>query len=101
MAVVYIQEFAIRDRDTTNYDSVVAQLALQAAPEGLIVHTAGFDEDAGVFRIMDVWETRAHGERFIEEQLNPIVMPMAAAAGDDFPPPARDAWYELHDVMKG
>lgn len=65
------------------------------------MHTAGFDEDAGVFRIMDVWETRAHGERFIEEQLNPIIQPMAAAAGNDFPPPARDGWYELHDVMKG
>jgi hypothetical protein len=103
MAVVYVQEFAIRDGDTSthNYDAVVAKLDLQGPPEGLIAHTAGFDLEAGVFRIFDVWETRAQGQRFIDEQLNPVIMPMAAAAGDDFAPPTRDGWYELHDVLKG
>jgi hypothetical protein len=101
MAVVYIQEFAIRDRDTSTYDAVVAKLNLQEAPDGLIVHTAGFDDDAGVFRILDVWETREQGQRFMDEQLDPVIQPMAAAAGDDFAPPTRDGWYELHDVLPG
>ena len=107
MAIVYLQEFEIQDGDTstTNYDAVVAALSLQAAPDGLLIHTAGFDLDAGVFRILDVWETREQGEQFINERLNPIIEPMAAEAAKDpdstFAPPTRETWYELHDSMTG
>ena len=107
MAVVFVQEFEIRDGDTstTNYDAVVSQLGLADAPAGLLIHTAGFDHDAGVFRIFDVWESREQGERFIKDRLEPITGPMAAAAeerGDDtFAPPTREGWYELHDSMTG
>jgi len=106
VAIAFIQEFPIVDGDTstTNYDAVVAKLDLQAAPSGLIAHTAGFDHDAGVFRIFDVWETREDGERFMKDRLEPIVESMAAAAGEsgeDFAPPAREGWYELHDSMAG
>ena len=107
MAVAFIQEFKIQDGDTstTNYDAVVAALNLQDAPDGLLIHTAGFDNDAGVFRILDVWETREQGEKFINERLNPIIEPMAAAAAQDadsdFAPPSRETWYELHDSMTG
>src|ERR1700693_6033638 len=95
VAVAYIQEFKIQDGDTstTNYDAVVAALNLQTAPDGLLIHTAGFDHDAGVFRILDVWETREQGEKFINDRLNPITEPMAIAAaqsGDNtFAPPSR------------
>ena len=107
MAIAYLQEFEIRDGDTstTNYDAVVAALNLQDAPDGLLIHTAGFDHDAGVFRIFDVWQTREQGEKFIGERLNPIIEPMAAAAAQDpnttFAPPTRETWYELHDSMSG
>jgi hypothetical protein len=103
MAIAYIQEFAIRDGNTStaNYDAVVAALDLQDAPDGLIVHTAGFDLDAGVFRIFDVWESRAQGQRFMDERLNPVIEPMMAAGNDDFAPPTRDGWYELHDALPG
>ena len=107
MAIAYVQEFEIKDGDTstTNYDAVNAALNLQEAPEGLLIHTAGFDLDAGVFRIFDVWETRAHGEKFIEERLGPIIEHMVAAAAQnpdaDFDPPSREAWYELHDSISG
>jgi hypothetical protein len=105
--IAYVQEFEIQDGDTstTNYDAVVAALDLQDAPDGLLIHTAGFDHDAGVFRIFDVWETREQGEKFIKDRLNPIIEPMGAAAaerGDDtFTPPSRETWYELHDSMTG
>jgi hypothetical protein len=102
MAVAYIQEFQIVDGDTstTNYDAVVEGLNLTSAPDGLIVHTAGFDHDAGVFRIFDVWETREQGERFITEQLNPVLERAASQAADGtFVPPTRDGWYDLHDTM--
>jgi hypothetical protein len=107
MAIAYVQEFKILDGDTstTNYDAVNAALDLKSAPDGLLIHTAGFDHDAGVFRILDVWETRAQGEKFINERLNPIIEPMAAAAaqkGDEtFAPPTREGWYELHDSVTG
>ena len=35
---------------------------------GLLIHTAGFDEDAGVFRIFDVWESRERGSAVHLEQ---------------------------------
>src|SRR2546422_9849722 len=84
MAIAYLQEFKVEagDTSTTNYDAVVAALNLQDAPDGLLIHTAGFDHDAGVFRILDVWETREQGEKFINDRLNPIIEPMAAAAGE-------------------
>jgi hypothetical protein len=103
MAIAYNQEFEIRDGDTStaNYDAVVAALNLQNAPDGLLIHTAGFDHDAGVFRIFDVWESREQGQRFIDEKLNPVIMPMAEASQGDFKPPTREVWYELHDAMRG
>jgi hypothetical protein len=107
VAVAYLQEFEIRDGDTstTNYDSVSAELNLDGAPDGLLIHTAGFDHDGGVFRILDVWESREHGERFMNEKLMPIIERMSAEAaerGDEtFLPPKRETWYELHDSMTG
>jgi hypothetical protein len=107
MAIAYVQEFEIKDGDTstTNYDAVTAALNLKDAPDGLLIHTAGFDLDAGLFRIFDVWETREQGERFIVERLNPIIEPMIAAAAENpdanLDPPTREAWYELHDLTSG
>jgi hypothetical protein len=106
VAIAYVQEFKIKDGDTstTNYDAVSSALDLKEAPDGLLIHTAGFDHDAGVFRIFDVWESREQGERFVNERLMPIVEPMAVEAqqsGAEFDPPSRETWYELHDSMTG
>ncbi len=102
MPVVFIQEFAIDgdDRSTTNYDAVTARLNVHAeTPAGLIVHTAGFDEAGGVFRIMDVWESQADGERFVSERLLPIVGELMAGR-PDAPPPSRESYYDLHDIVR-
>ena len=75
-----------------------------AVPQGLLLHSAGFDTDGGVFRIFDVWQTREDGERFMAERLEPLIESMIAAAtesGEDFAPPAREGWYELHDTTSG
>jgi hypothetical protein len=105
VAIAYLQEFTIQDGDTstTNYDAVSAALDLRDAPDGLLIHTAGFDHDGGVFRILDVWETRAQGEKFVAERLDPILEKMTAAVEnpDDFAPPSRETWYELHDSVSG
>ena len=44
MATAFVQEFAIVDGDTstTNYDAVAAESGGRV-PEGMILHTAGFD----------------------------------------------------------
>ena len=104
MAVAYLQEFQIQagDTSTTNYDAVADALNLTETPDGLLIHTAGFDHDGGVFRIFDVWESREQGDRFLTERLGPVLERLAgeaAARGDDFEPPQRESWYELHDVI--
>jgi hypothetical protein len=100
--IAFIQEFAISDddRSTTNYDAINERLDLDNNPaDGLIVHTAGWDEDAGVFRIFDVWESRDQAEAFVRDRLQPIleegpVNPDSAAAPD------REGTYELHDLLR-
>jgi hypothetical protein len=94
--VAFVQEFRIRDgdRSTTNYDAIAARLnARDDWPEGGIVHTAGFDDDAGVFRVFEVWDTREQCERFLQERLLPLVEEMT---GGKAPPPDRQTLYELH-----
>jgi len=97
MAIAYIQEFDVEpgDRSTTGYDAVKRELG-DDAPEGLIVHTAGFD--GNVFRIFDVWESEAHWTRFRDEQLMPAVEKMMAE-NPSGPPPMRESTYELHDIL--
>ena len=107
MAIAFMQEWPIKEGDTstTNYDAVSAELNLQHAPDGMLIHTAGFDHDSGVFRVFDVWESREQADRFMTEKLNPILERMMAGAaerGDEsLTPPTREAWYELHDSMSG
>lgn len=100
MAVAYIQEFAITDRGTTNYDFVKEKIG-EGPFDGLIVHTAGFDDEAGVFRILDVWETREHADRFLAEHVQPLIDEGPGAFPDPnaFAMPTRDGFYELHDVV--
>jgi len=88
------------DTSTTNYDTVADEVG-HAAPEGLIVHTAGFDHDRGVFRIVDIWESREAGQRFISKTLMPIIERMAAErAPEEFRQPDAESWYELHNVIR-
>jgi hypothetical protein len=101
MAVVYIQEFAIGDRSTTNYDWVADKIG-DGPFEGLIVHTAGFDDETGVFRILDVWESRESAERFLAENVQPLIEqgPQAFPNPENFTEPTRDGFYELHHVVR-
>jgi hypothetical protein len=84
MAVAFIQEFKIvgGDLSTANYDNVAKALGLTGSPDGLIVHTAGFDHADGVFRIFDVWESREQGERFMSELLKPALEQAMAQAAE-------------------
>jgi hypothetical protein len=103
VGTAFIQEFAIVDGDTStkNYDSVVEKLNLDAGQvPGLIVHTAGFDHEGGVFRIFDVWENADDAKRFYDEKLGPIVEELMSGGDPTATPPQREATYELHDIYR-
>jgi hypothetical protein len=99
MAVVYITEFAYTDLSTANYDWAKEQIGDEPM-DGLIVHTAGFDEDAKVFRIIDVWESQEKADRFIKERMQPIMEQGIEALPNqsNTSMPTRETIYELHDV---
>jgi hypothetical protein len=102
MAVAFVQEFPIQTRETTNYDAIAERLdASDNPPEGLILHTAGFDDQAGVFRIFDVWETQEQCDRFQAERVMPLVEEIVFAADPGAARPSRNDYYTLHDVIRG
>ena len=98
MAVAFVQEFPIigDDRSTANYDAVSDHVMASGVPDGLVSHSAGFDEDAGVFRVFDIWESQAHAQRFIDGTLMSFIQP---ALDSGAPPPARQGFYDLHNVI--
>ena len=99
MAVVFIQEFPITNRSTENYDFVAEKIG-DGPFEGLIAHTAGFDEEAGVFRIFDIWESQEHAQQFLEQHVQPLIDqgPETFPNPGNFTQPTRDGFYELHHV---
>jgi hypothetical protein len=100
MAFAFVTEFPIQggDRSTTNYDAVNERLTNEQAPDGLILHYAGFDEEAGVFRVVNIWETQAQGQAYLDDKVMPAVREVM---GDDMgAPPSRQGTYELHHVAK-
>ena len=95
MAYAHITEFESGDdRSTLNYDSFVARVNAEGQPDGLIHHSAGFDEN-GVFRIYEAWESGDHRQRFFKERIEPLLAegPVDATRPD---PPDREYGYELH-----
>ncbi len=95
MAVAYVREFDVgADRSTTNYDAISGRMRLAEDPaEGLIVHAAGFT--GGKFRMIEIWESRAHEERFERERLRPAVREVV---GDGGAAPTTES-YELHNLV--
>ena len=99
MAIAYVSEFdSGDDRSTTNYDALMARLGGGSKPEGLVIHTAGFD-DSGVFRIYEVWESSDARQRWFEDVLEPVLRegPVDPTRTN---PPDREYSYELHAVIQ-
>ena len=93
MPVAMVQEWAEGGHNTENYDAIVEKMNVREnPPAGCIVHTAGALPD-GAFRIFDVWETREHFERFMQDRLMPAVNEVV---GDTDAPPPSMTMYELH-----
>jgi len=103
MATALVQEFKILDddRSTTNYDHVIGRLSLDSEPPaGLIVHTAGWDEQARVFRIVAVWESAEQAAAFMRDRLQPVLDegPANPVRREE---PDVQTMYELHHIVRG
>ena len=64
-------------RSIEQFDQVIAQVG--ADPEGLEARYAGTAED-GSLRVISVWSSKAHAERFMTEKLGPA---LAAVLGPE------------------
>jgi hypothetical protein len=102
MAVALVQEFKTvgNDRTTMNYDRIVETLDIDSnPPKGLIAHTAGWDEKAGVFRIVGIWTSADTLESFMRDCLAP-----ALAEGPINPverqEPDLESIYELYHLVE-
>jgi hypothetical protein len=103
MPTALVQEFKILDddRSTTNYDHVVQRLELDGSPpEGLIAHTAGWDERAGVFRIVAIWDSKEQAEGFMRDRLQPI-LEEGPVNPDRREEPDLESMYDLHHFVRG
>ena len=98
MSYAFVTEFPIdgSDRSTTNYDAINDRLAHEQAPPGLVVHYAGFDDEAGVFRVVNIWDTREQGQAYLDDRILPTVRELL---GEGARQPSRQSGYELHHLL--
>jgi hypothetical protein len=74
-----------------NYDAVIARMDLRNdPPEGCLVHMAGPME--GGWRVVDVWESQEHFDRFMSERLG-------AALRAENTPESRPRAFPLHSLF--
>jgi hypothetical protein len=67
------------------YERIKAGLG-DGLPQGLITHLA-IERPEGGLRYIDVWESEADCERFVEERLHPVVHGLLSEIfGDQLPP---------------
>jgi hypothetical protein len=97
MPVAFVQEFPIVSRSTANYDYIAERIGDDPV-DGLLFHSAGFDNDDNVFRIFDIWESQEQAQRFLDEKIQPLMPELPDQT--NFSPPSRDGFYELHDYIK-
>jgi hypothetical protein len=71
MAIALILEFA--DLDAGDYDAVMKELGLYGGrgtwPDGIVSHLAGATADG--WRVVDVWQSQAHFDKFFAARLKP------------------------------
>ncbi len=82
MTFSFMQDVPI---DAEFYQRIRDGLGDEIAP-GFILHVA-MERPEGGLRYLDVWETKADFERFVDERLHPVVHGLLREVfGDDLPP---------------
>jgi hypothetical protein len=82
MAIAVIQPIP----DRASYETVTEKMfpgGTGDPPDGLIIHTAG--EGPNGFRVVDVWESREHFDRFMNDMLMPALEETGMSMGDARP----------------
>ena len=80
------------------YDAVSSKLDLAGSPQdGLKFHCAG--ELDGVFQVFDVWETREHHDRFLEERLHPTMKEVMGEEAFAALPDAERVETQIHNYV--
>ncbi len=80
------------------YDSVNEKLNMAGeAPEGLILHCAG--ELDGRFQVFDIWETRAHHDRFADGRLREAIIGVIGEEAYAELPDAERVETEIHSYV--
>lgn len=91
----------VSPRDVTYdiYKQVEAKIGVENdPPEGLIVHTAS--EVDGQLKIVDIWESEEHADRFGQERLGPAIAEVAGQAMAGPPEPGQVQVYEIKAMVK-
>ena len=80
------------------YDAVVREMGLDEEPAaGLIIHTAG--EYNGIWREVDVWESREAFETFLRDRIMPAVVKVVGEEALNTPPP-EPQFMEVYDLIQ-
>ena len=74
------------------YDKVREQLDLKDTPAGGILHVAGPSPNGG-WRVLEVWESQEHADRFFEERLKPAFEAVGV------PGRPQPEFWQVHSVM--
>jgi hypothetical protein len=79
--------------DAGLYDQVNARVnPPDGRPEGLLFHCAGPSPNGG-WRVVDVWDSRATFDRFLETKVMPVLAEiLGAEALAQGPPPTIESW---------
>jgi hypothetical protein len=67
----------------------------EQSPEGLIIHTAGQSEQG--WYVYDVWESKEHFQRFVENKLGPALQEIEAGASNQPEP----QFFPIETLVKG
>jgi hypothetical protein len=80
------------------YDAINARMDVENdPPDGLIFHSAG-EGPTGRWRIVDVWESRQHYQRFFEERLGPAITEVSGQEPGQGEAPDT-TWWSVHSVI--
>jgi hypothetical protein len=96
MAVTMIMEFPAT---IEQYNAVNEKLDVDSnPPDGLILHT-GAEVGDELVRVVDVWESADHWNRFNEGRLGAAIVEVMGEPPPGAPPPPEPQFTELHTVI--
>lgn len=86
------------DAGAAEYDAVSAKMdTANNPPDGAIFHCAG--ELDGRFQVFEIWESREHHNRFVEERLQPAIREVVGEEAYAAMPDAERVETQIHNYQ--